>query len=263
MSTNWVWDQRYQDYYCITYDAYQRPVYHWLKQQPQTDIAEPLPRQDSGSQQNNGANVAQMPEPAPQDARAMRGFIKGTPQTGWYDLDQSYRMRTGFEAQTFFIVGKVFAMLYTEAAGGTAPAYPSDDAYTVVRFNEVVYTNIRRFVVVAVKHGFVKACGIGTYSGRGALKDGCRPSEHAIVYLPGTDPNSCYIPGEYENGMDKEAIQIEPVASSIYLTSNSRIRFGKTYPIEKNVKVKDIGQVHPGHIGKLLQYWKDEDQDQG
>jgi len=63
--------------------------------------------------------------------------------------------------------------------------------------------------------------------------------------------------------MDKEAIQIEPVAPSIYLTSNSRIRFGKTYPIEKNVKVKDIGKVHPGHIGKLLQYWKDEDQDQG
>ncbi|KAI4674392.1 uncharacterized protein J4E88_008126 [Alternaria novae-zelandiae] len=87
---NWVWDHRYQDYYCITLDAYQRPIYHWSKQQAQADIAEPLPRQDSGSRQNDGANVAQMPEPAPQDARALRGFIQGTPQTGWYDLlDQS------------------------------------------------------------------------------------------------------------------------------------------------------------------------------
>ncbi|KAI4945166.1 hypothetical protein J4E91_008143 [Alternaria rosae] len=40
---------------------------------------------------------------------------------------------------------------------------------------------------------------------------------------------------------------------------NSRIRFGKTYPIEQNVKVKDIGHIHPSHVGKLLQYWKDED----
>jgi hypothetical protein len=41
-------------------------------------------------------------------------------------------MRTGAEAQSFFVVGKVFAMLYTETAGDT-------------------------FVVVQVKRGFVKA----------------------------------------------------------------------------------------------------------
>ena len=59
--------------------------------------------------------------------------------------------------------------------------------------------------------------------------------------------------------MTKDAIEIIPVDYSIRLRSNSHIRFGKTYPIEKNVKVKEVGQVHPAHIGRLLQYWKDED----
>ena len=48
-------------------------------------------------------------------------------------------------------------MLYRETAGETISAGPNDDAYTVVRFNERVHTNIRRFVVVEDKHGFVYA----------------------------------------------------------------------------------------------------------
>ncbi|CAN9477597.1 unnamed protein product [Alternaria alternata] len=233
MSTsNWIWSDQYQDYYYVTYDEYNNPIYHWSKQ------IETRPRQDSGSQQSHASNMAQMPNPAPQQFRALTGAIQGTPQTGWYDLlDSSYRMRTGAEA-------------------------PSDQAYTVVRFNERVHTNIRRFVVLQDNHGFVYACPIGTYAGRGTLKKGCFPWEHAIVYLSGTDPETCYLPGEYESGMVKKPIEIVPVDSSITLRSESRIRFGKTYPIEKNVKVKDIGMVHPNHLGKLFQYWTDRSQAQ-
>src|ERR1044071_3980621 len=102
-------------------------------------------------------------------------------------------------------------MLYTESAGVATPSH-NDDAYTVVRFGQTAYTTIRRFVVVQIKRGFVKAwqvtcilpwyqtntkaSGIGTYSGRGSLKAGCIPAEHTIVYLSGTDPESCYLPGE-------------------------------------------------------------------
>jgi hypothetical protein len=98
---------------------------------------------------------------------------------------------------------------------------------------------------------------IGTYSGRGVFKEGCYPAEHAIVYLSGTDPASCYLRGEWQAGMTKEPIEIIPVDGSVCLRYDSRIRFDKTYPIEKNVKVKDIGKVHPGHVGKLLRYWSD------
>lgn len=100
--------------------------------------------------------------------------------------------------------------------------------------------------------------GIGTYSGRGTLKDGCHPAEHTIVYFTGADPASCYIPGEYEAGMTKEPIEVEPVDASLKITKESRIRFGKVYPIEMNVKVKDIGRVRQDHLSALLSYWTEE-----
>lgn len=100
--------------------------------------------------------------------------------------------------------------------------------------------------------------GIGTYSGRGTLKKGCEPKEHAIVYFTGTDPASCYIQGEWEGGMDKEPIEIQPIDPDSRLSTESRIRFSKTYPIEMNVKVKEIGRVHPGQLSTLIRYWKEE-----
>jgi hypothetical protein len=66
-------------------------------------------------------------------------------------------MRTGSEAQAFFVIGRVFSMLYSETASGTSMQHGQDDAYTVVRYGETAHTNIRRFVVVEVKRGFVNA----------------------------------------------------------------------------------------------------------
>jgi hypothetical protein len=49
-------------------------------------------------------------------------------------------------------------MLYTETAGAsTSSSGAYDDAYTVVRFGESAHTNIRRFVIVEVRRGFVYA----------------------------------------------------------------------------------------------------------
>lgn len=70
---------------------------------------------------------------------------------------QGYRMRTGAQARQFFVRGRVFSMLYTEAAGGTARPAPDDDAFTVVRFGAHAHTQIRRFVVVSVRRNFVQA----------------------------------------------------------------------------------------------------------
>ena len=78
------------------------------------------------------------------------------------------------------------------------------------------------------------------------------------MYFSGTDPASCYIPGEYESGMSKEPIEIVPVDSTITMRPEARIRFSKKYPIEMNVKVKELGSVHPDHMSKLLMYCKDD-----
>ncbi len=66
-------------------------------------------------------------------------------------------MRTSKECQEFFVIGRVFAMLWSEAAGASTAATFDDYAYSVVRFGTKVYTTIRRFIVVQVRRGFVYA----------------------------------------------------------------------------------------------------------
>jgi hypothetical protein len=38
----------------------------------------------------------------------------------------------------------------------------------------------------------------------------------------------------------------------------SRLHYGKPYPIEMNVKVKDIGNVDPQDLSNLLRYYREE-----
>jgi hypothetical protein len=88
------------------------------------------------------------------------------------------------------------------------------------------------------------------------MKPGCRPSEHTIVHFSGTRP--FYFDGEYESGMTKDPIEIVPAEPNATMDPTSRLRFGKTFPVEWNVKVKDIGQVAPHHMAKLIEYWREE-----
>lgn len=114
------------------------------------------------------SNVAAMPEPVPAHIRQrLPALVPGTPQQGWYEhLDPSYRMRTGREAHEFFQIGRVFSVLWAEAASETAARQAARQAghiedgtvrgfrkpdYTTGRFGEIVYSNIRRFVVMQVK----------------------------------------------------------------------------------------------------------------
>ncbi|KAJ4311102.1 hypothetical protein N0V94_008118 [Neodidymelliopsis sp. IMI 364377] len=188
-------------------------------------------------------------------------FIKGNPEQGWCDtLDYSYRMRTGAEAREFFGLGRVFSMVYVEAASATAVVAPDDEAFTVVRYGSRSYTQIRRFVVVSVRRGFVHACAISTYKNQGTLKRGCDPSEHALVYNSGINPETCLFAGERERGLTKKPIEVAATATDTYLAKESRIRFGKIYSIEWNVKVKDLGLVVNNDLGTLVEHHNYENQ---
>jgi hypothetical protein len=98
---------------------------------------------------------------------------------------------------------------------------------------------------------------ISTYGGRGTLKQGCTPSEHAVVYLTGTQPT--LLDGEWERGMTKDPIEIEPTSATETMGPTSRLRFGKIHSIEWNVKVREIGVVSRKHMSKLLAYYQEED----
>ncbi|KAF1832453.1 hypothetical protein BDW02DRAFT_425060 [Decorospora gaudefroyi] len=253
MATNgiqWLWSPQHQRYYHVTYNADGSAVYHWQNESPVQPVQHV--RIDSPNTDDHAI------ESVPAELRPwISGLITGTSGPA-EALDSTYFVRTGNDARRFFIVGRVFAMLYSDAVGNTASINGNDDAYSAIRFGEQVYSNIRRFVVVKVCQGFVYACGITTYSNRGTLKAGCVPSQHSVVYFTGTDAGNCYIQGEWDAGMWKDPIEVEPANGALVMKRESRIRFSKTVPIEMNVKVKDIGRVHYAHMSKLVAYWEEE-----
>jgi hypothetical protein len=114
-----------------------------------------------------------------------------------------------------------------------------------------IMINLSRIVVK-----LTKGSAITTYGDRGALKRGCKASEHTIVYLKGKQP--IWISGELEKGMTKEPIMIEPTDAQETMKATSRLRCGKIYSIEWNIKVRDIGMVASQDKEKLLRYYREE-----
>ena len=106
------------------------------------------------------------------------------------------------------------------------------------------------------QHTLTKPSAISTYRGQGVLKRGCNAVEHTIVYLTGQQP--VYIQGEWEKGMTKEPIMIQPTDMTERMDPMSRVRLGKAYPIEWNVKLRDIGMVSRGDMTKLVRYYREE-----
>ncbi|KAF1958042.1 kinase-like protein [Byssothecium circinans] len=268
----WTWSDPHSDYYFVTRDTHGWR-YHWYKDivsYPQIPLVKStLPHYYeawNNTSSTSSTSVAppqaafhSPPYPAALPAQIktqIPGLISGKLDEGWYDsLDSSYRMRTRVEAPKFFVVGRVFAMLYTQPSADLAGL--GSDSPTIVKFGEAVYSQIRRFVVVSVRRGFVQACAISTYSGRATLKPGCIPSEHSVIYLEGHRPY--YVGGEQERGLTNEPIAIRPTEpDDIKLHKTSRLHFGKSFPIEMNVKVKDIGIVIPEHVSRLLAYWREQ-----
>jgi hypothetical protein len=81
-----------------------------------------------------------------------------------------------------------------------------------------------------------------------------RPDEHAIAYSYGYSPQ--LVPGELE--LRKHPIGVVMHDGERMLSVASRIYFGIHHPIQYNVKVKDLGYVHPEYMATFLGYWKME-----
>ena len=79
-----------------------------------------------------------------------------------------------------------------------------------------------------------------------------RQSSHTIVYTGQRPPTR----RAEEAEMMKDPIRVIPSNANEKLDPMARINFGKVYPIEHNVKVKEIGQVDEESIPKLRQYFK-------
>ena len=104
---------------------------------------------------------------------------------------------------------------------------------------------------------FVNECSpIFTYNNRATLKPGVVPDEHAVAYSYGSQP--ALLPGEPP--LKKRPICIIPTYKEQTLSPAARIFFGVHHPIQYNVKVKDLGSVHPEYIQILLDNWRTENE---
>ncbi|KAF2996441.1 hypothetical protein E8E13_003588 [Curvularia kusanoi] len=176
-------------------------------------------------------------------------------QMHYEELDSSYSVRDS----SFFIEGKVFAVMWNETAGSTTKPvdYNTSESWSEVTYvDKIVSIHVRRFVVVRRKREFCYACPIFTYSQQGCTKKGVPASEHAIAYSWGSEPK--YVPGE--SGITKPSIPVVMTPGVSNLDLASRIYFGIHHPIQYNVKVKEIGYVPANQIHTLISNWTEENQ---
>ena len=91
---------------------------------------------------------------------------------------------------------------------------------------------------------------ITTYGGQGTRKPGVDPFKHAIVYTGNKPPGPLL--GEIEFFRDPlRVICDDPEAQLSFL---SRINCAKVFPINLNVKVKEIGQLDQQSRSYFLEY---------
>ncbi|KAF2802502.1 uncharacterized protein BDZ99DRAFT_576869 [Mytilinidion resinicola] len=172
-------------------------------------------------------------------------------------LDPSYHVRTN--ARRFFRKGKVFSTLFSEAMGESSSnqlSLRTNRNVAEVQYGGRVFTQLRRFVVVAERPGFCYACPIFTYSDKGTLTRGCKVSEHCVAYYVGLQ-EPMLLPGE--TGIVKQPIGVVPPPGHIEaMNSASRIRFGMVNPVQHNIKAKDLGSVANADLELLVTYYNNE-----
>ena len=132
----------------------------------------------------------------------------------------------------------------------------------VSRIRSLVYlglpshTCVIMIVIIQTFRSNIFCSPITTYSSQGCLKRGCVPSEHSVVYMRGTRPT--IFEGEIAAGLTKDPIEVIPASPDVTLKSASRLHYAKPYPIEMNIKVKDIGNVCPEQLSLLVSYYNQE-----
>ncbi|KAF2114167.1 hypothetical protein BDV96DRAFT_577692 [Lophiotrema nucula] len=208
---------------------------------------------------HNRPSQTPSPNPLPQDVQNVVGgdlprrFIR----TGQQDyqneeqLDPNYRRVAAHHHQYFFARGRVFKMLWTEPAGRDRPGQTRGSThFSLVKFGETAYSEIRRFVVIQNKGTFSQCIPIQTYRRQGAKKRGLVVQDHAIIYTSNEEPE--LLDGEE---ITKQAIHVNSTRGET-LESESRINFGKPYAVEHNCKVLDIGMVNDDHVHLLVNYFR-------
>ncbi|GFG14133.1 hypothetical protein IFM61392_08293 [Aspergillus lentulus] len=174
-----------------------------------------------------------------------------------YSLPLDFRYQVQISPGEFFVVGRVFAMLWHDGRGQQETVisdFISKSNFTRGRFGEKIFSGIRHMVVVKAMSESAWCLPITTYGGQGVAKPGVDPAKHAIVYMRGSTP-TCRA---NEPEMIKEPLEVEPASPNEKLDKIHRLNFGKVYTVEHNVKVRPIGMISCGSMAKFRGYASNE-----
>ncbi|KAJ5878188.1 hypothetical protein N7455_001653 [Penicillium solitum] len=161
------------------------------------------------------------------------------------------RYKRQSDPRRFFRIGRVFSMLWHENAGwhGTILSEkfppPSSSPFTKGKFQEPIYSSIRRMVVVKEQRG---CC----WCVRG--KAGIDRSKHAVIRMRGDRPRTVHS----EPRMSKEPLEVDPARPDQKLDCMSRVNFGKVYTVEHNVKFLPVGKITEASRVRFLEYAQGE-----
>nr|OQO31292.1 hypothetical protein B0A51_03270 [Rachicladosporium sp. CCFEE 5018] len=168
-------------------------------------------------------------------------------------LHPAYKKRD--QPKRFFVIGKVFLVLWVEPKGESLPGFRSVATYKQElygKYGEPIYSDIRRFVVVRMGEQSCTALPIRTYSGKGAVQRRDQ-AENGIIYIGKQPPRRPRLEPE----LLPNAIRVDPDNPDDKLDVLSRINYSTVYTIEHNVKVRPCGMVNRDHLTPLLQQFKE------
>ncbi|OGM46091.1 hypothetical protein ABOM_005703 [Aspergillus bombycis] len=182
---------------------------------------------------------------------------------GNYTIGQGHSMgqpQVQENPRTFFKVGRVFAVVWHEGMGNTAPlkggtkSLASDrELMTVGKFGAKIFTDIRRMVVFKEQAQCAWCFPVHTYGRLGVAKASVDPSKHAVIYMKGARPGH----GPNEPKMTKDPIEVTPEPYQ-KLHTMSRLNFGKIYTVEHNQRVLPVGKISEESMAKFHLYAKRE-----
>ncbi|KIX93189.1 uncharacterized protein Z520_11043 [Fonsecaea multimorphosa CBS 102226] len=173
-------------------------------------------------------------------------------------LDSRYVTRPS----AYYQPGRVFAMLwhepYNEGSGNTGNdsrhSYLSEHV-SIGPYGQLIYTSIRRMVVVRQGHGCSVCIHISTYGKRGLAKFKRSPTDidaHSIIYMDDTEPQ--HQPGEPRS--NKIPIAVKKASPDQRLNPWSRLCYSQPQTVQHTVKTLDVGWVTKDCLPYLLSYFQ-------
>ncbi|KAK0941940.1 hypothetical protein LTR29_006513 [Friedmanniomyces endolithicus] len=163
------------------------------------------------------------------------------------DYNDSYQVHP--EPRKFFVLGKIFSLLWAEAVDVDSDT--GSEITRDTRYNRPVFSKRRRFIVVHVSPDHFSAVPITRYQ---SGSSSARNAKHKIVAIVNTDSSSD-TPISTNVAVPQTVplvIKAKPDEEGAGLSRQTRLVLSKIYTLEYSVKVRSWGTIDPQHLPDLL-----------